>query len=94
MTPTTTRWDTAGLCTNCGGERDRPGKRLCSACHAYQLRSKQILRDRRKALGLCVVCGKENATPQYVACPFCREKSAEVKRRHRKKVRNERPAVL
>ena len=38
------RFDEAGLCTHCGGQRDRDGK-WCTACHGYLKTVKQRIKE-------------------------------------------------
>lgn len=90
-------WRAAGLCTNCGGERDDEHMR-CSACREKlnaRARESQTCnnwikarRKRRIAAGLCPVCGVP-VTGDYVECKACRDRACDYMRAMRRRKANE-----
>ena len=44
------KWIAAGLCTECGGERDRADRKLCARCRRLSARNQQAYRRRRRQL--------------------------------------------
>lgn len=57
-----------GVCTACGGARDRVGLLVCSTCSRVDLRKKKYHRLRQS--GCCVNCGVQKEDKKAL-CPDC-----------------------
>lgn len=83
------RWDAAGRCTRCGGERDRTDRTRCQRCRAKKreenrrntptpekrLAYERGLRRRRLASGMCAICGRHRlAEGSFSGCESCLER--------------------
>jgi hypothetical protein len=67
----------AGLCTRCGKEPARPGKRTCAPCASFEAACSRKYLARinplMSKLGLCVCCHHREAMPGQTKCGVCSE---------------------
>ena len=81
------RWKAAGLCSNCGGEREDETKAMCATCRLkYQLRTakRKIKQGKlpRGANGMCFQCMRAPAIEGKKLCRACYEKKIETLRKN------------
>ena len=50
------RWNAAGLCAECGGDRDRDDRKLCARCRRRAADNQRVHRKRRRT-GEDAPCG-------------------------------------
>lgn len=86
-----------GLCTKCGGYKERVNSDRCGACKKKNREYKKNLNrtrkgyyDNRKKQGLCPLCGL-STTPEFITCEPCRKRESEktkktIKRRRENKL--------
>ena len=83
------RWKAAGLCSNCGHEREDETKAMCAACRLkYRLRkAKKKIKNGwqpRGYNGRCYQCNREPAIEGKKLCPACYTKKIETLRKNSK----------
>ena len=59
-----------GVCTRCGEQPPRPGRKLCELCAAGQAERSRALRERRRRARLCIQCGA--VSDGGLRCTACR----------------------
>lgn len=83
------RWIAAGLCSNCGHEKEEPDKAMCAACkvkHKLRKAKHQINHGwlPRGANGKCYQCNRAPAIEGKKLCQECYDKKIETLRKNSK----------
>lgn len=83
------KWRKDGLCTNCGHEKEEPGKAMCLNCRVRAKLRKEKHKINNGWLprgfnGKCYQCNREQAIPGKRLCQSCYEKKIEVLRENSK----------
>ena len=81
-------WAAAGLCSNCGHEKEEPDKKLCCSCRLKE----RLKRERRKCEqgilprgknGLCYQCNRNKPMEGRKLCAECYAKKLTLPQLHR-----------
>lgn len=83
------RWREAGLCSECGGEKEEPEKAMCIDCRVrHKMRKAKWKVNHgwlpRGANGICFQCNRVPAMEGKKLCPECYRKKVETLRENSK----------